>query len=62
MEKLKYKFLKKKNPPSTSEFWYDISAGGYLKPEDFSKDKVTIQAIKDAIKLLEKCEQMCEIE
>lgn len=57
-----YKFKKSKEKPYTSEFWYDISAGGYLKPEQFSSDPATIKAIKDAVALLEKLEAMCELQ
>ena len=60
---MKYKFKKPgKNGPYTSEFWYDIAYGGYLKPEQFSDDPATILAIKDAIALLKKLEDMCEFE
>jgi len=47
-------------PPVTDDFWYDISAGGYLKAEEFSDDPATIKAIKDAVKLLEQLENMCD--
>jgi len=56
----KYKFKKLEERPVTGEFWYDISAGGYLKPEEFSDDPETIKAIKEAVKLLQKLEYMCE--
>lgn len=55
----KYKFTDKK--PVTSEFWYDICEG-YLNPKDFSDDPDTVRAIKDAIKLLQKLESLCELE
>lgn len=58
-KKNKYKFST--NRPETSEFWYDIGAGGYLQAEDFSKDKDTIKAIKDAIELMKLCEERCEL-
>jgi hypothetical protein len=57
---MKYKLNKKKSP-STVEFWYDISAGGYLKAEDFSSDPETVEAIKEAVKLLQLCEEKCEL-
>lgn len=56
---MEYKFKKKVNV-STADFWYDLSAGGYLTPEDFTKDKETINAINDAVELLQKLEEMCE--
>lgn len=61
---MKYKFKKfnDDNRPSTAEFWYDISAGGYLKAKDFSSDPATIKAIEDAVELLEKLEEMCELQ
>lgn len=56
------KFTQDDDKPSTSEFWYDISSGGYLKASDFSSDKATIDAIKEAVKLLQECEKMCELQ
>lgn len=57
-----YKFRKRKTPPRTADFWYDLNSGGYLKAEDFSKDPETIKAINDALKLIAKCEEMCEFD
>jgi hypothetical protein len=61
-KKAKYKFKDLGDDrPSTGEFWYDISAGGYLKAKDFSDDPTTIKAIEEAVKLLSACEEMCEL-
>lgn len=57
---MKLKF-KKKIKVETSEFWYDISSGGYIKAEDFSDDPETIKAINDAVKLLQTLENKCEL-
>jgi hypothetical protein len=60
---MKYKFKKHTQniKPCTSEFWYDVAYGGYLKAEDFSADPQTIEAIKEAVKLLIKLEDMCDL-
>jgi hypothetical protein len=57
-----HKFKKLRKQPATQEFWYDISLGGYLKPEQFSSDPATIKAIKDAVALLQKLENMCDVQ
>lgn len=57
-----YKFKKSKERPSTSEFWYDIAHGGYLTAKQFSDDPATLKAINEAVSLLKKVENMCELE
>jgi hypothetical protein len=55
---MKYKFKNLKKPIHSSEFWYDIAYGGYLKPNQFSDDPETIKEIENAIILLGICEEM----
>src|ERR1700688_4403124 len=58
VKKPKYKLSAKKGLPSTYEFWYDLTDGEYLQAEDFSDDPATIRAIKDAVKLIKRCEKL----
>ena len=44
--------FKKKSIISTSDFWYDLMEGGYVKPEKLLKDKKDVEAVLSAIKTL----------
>lgn len=59
-KKTEYKF--KRSGPTTADFCYDLSKGGYMKAEDFSDDPATQKSIKDAVALLSRCEELCEYE
>jgi hypothetical protein len=37
---------------TTDGFWYDISDGGYIKPEEVLTDQVRAKELKHAINLL----------
>lgn len=42
------------DPQGTSNgFWYDITDGGYIKPEDILVDQERASKLNEAIKLLE---------
>lgn len=45
---------------STSDFWYDLTKGGYLKPEEILENKEDIEKVKDAISVLKDFESSCE--
>ena len=36
----------------TSDFWYDITYGGYIKPDKLLEDKKEAKIVNDAINLL----------
>lgn len=41
---------------NTSEFWYDLTDGGYIKPENLLEDPEEAKKVNEAIKLLMKFE------
>jgi len=47
-----FKF-KKGAEVSTDDFWYDLTSGGYIKPENLLDDPEQAKAVKDAIDLLQ---------
>jgi hypothetical protein len=44
--------FKKDAEVSTSDFWYDMTAGGYIKPEEILANPEQVKAVQDAIKTL----------
>ena len=44
----------------TSEFWYDLTAGGYLNPENICVSKADAERVKEAIAIVKDFEQSCE--
>lgn len=52
--------IKKGVEASTSDFWYDLSKGGYLSPEKILENKDDIEKVKAAIKVIEEFETSCE--
>lgn len=40
-------------------FWYALTDGGYLKPEDIYEDKETINAVKKAVEIIRKFKSDC---
>jgi hypothetical protein len=47
-------FKKRKEPVYYSDFWYDLTDGGYIKPEALLKDKGEARAVREAIELLQR--------
>jgi len=45
---------------STGEFWYDLTDGGYIKPEEILVDEKDIESVKQAIKVIREFESSCE--
>ena len=45
---------------STSEFWYDLTSGVYLRPEEILEDESDIEKVKQAIETLMEFERSCE--
>ena len=45
---------------STSDFWYDLTDGGYLNPDEICSDKKDAQKVQDAIKIIKEFQASCE--
>ena len=45
---------------TTSDFWYDLTSGGYLKLEDILENIEDIHAVEEAIATLKEFEDSCE--
>ena len=45
---------------STSDFWYDLTSGGYLNPEDILEDAEDVARVKEAIETLKEFEDSCD--
>ena len=52
--------IKKGCKASTSDFWYDLTEGGYLKPEKMLKKESDAKRVKDAIAVIKEFELSCE--
>jgi hypothetical protein len=52
--------IKKGCTNSTSDFWYDLTDGGYLKPEEMLESESDIKAVKDAISIIVDFQRSCE--
>lgn len=37
---------------STSEFWYDLTSGGYLEPEEILENPEDAKKVREAIKII----------
>lgn len=44
----------------TDDFWYDLSRGGYIKPDEMMEDKEMARNIKAAVKLILAFEDACK--
>jgi len=44
---------------STSDFWYDLTDGGYLNPEDILEDAEDVERVKEAIETIREFEDSC---
>ena len=51
--------IKKDCTATTSDFWYDLTSGGYLKPEDILENQEDVDRVKNAIAVLLEFEQSC---
>ncbi len=52
--------LKKGLTDATSEFWYDCTKGGYLKPEKMLENQEDIKKVREAIEVVREFENSCE--
>ena len=55
--KLKYKGKGEPYDPEMGDFYYDLTDGGYCKPEDYCVNKSDIVKILDAIAVLKDYEE-----
>ncbi len=53
----KFNFKKQKEPIPVGDFWYDLTDGGWIKPEKLLTDPEQIKAVNEAIELLKSYEQ-----
>jgi len=61
MEEINWKFKKDAEPQgSSSGFWYDITMGGYVKPEEVLEDKEQLQKLNDALAVVRSFESSLE--
>ena len=47
---------------STSDFWYDLTDGGYLDPHEICENEEDAKKVLDAISIIKDFEQSCEEE
>lgn len=52
--------IKENCTAGTEDFWYDLSCGGYLKPENILENEEDIVKVKEAIEVLMEFESSCE--
>jgi len=52
--------LKKGLEISTEDFWYDLTMGGYLKPEEILENEEDIKKVKDAVAIIRDFQDSCE--
>lgn len=47
-----WKFKKNAQPQGSGDFWYDLTDGGYIKPEAVLSDKAQIKEIRQAVETI----------
>ncbi len=52
--------IKKGLKVSTGEFWYDLTLGGYLNPDEICENKEDAERVKEAVKVIRDFEKSCE--
>lgn len=45
---------------STGDFWYDLTAGGYLRPEEILERPEDVKKVQEAIDILTDFQASCE--
>ena len=45
---------------TSAGFWYDITDGGYIKPDDVLLDKVAVARVQEAVEILKSFEEALE--
>jgi hypothetical protein len=44
----------------SGDFWYDLTDGGYLKPDEICENPVDVEKVKQAIAVLMDFKESCE--
>lgn len=52
--------IKKGLEISTAEFWYDLTDGGYIKPEEICVSKADILLVRQAVEIIRDFQKSCE--
>lgn len=52
--------IKKGCKASTSDFWYDLTLGGYLNPDEICESPEDARRVKEAIEVVKEFEDSCE--
>ena len=52
--------IKKDLDICTQDFWYDLTDGGYLKPEEILVNQEDVDKVNKSIKILMEFQQSCE--
>ena len=52
--------IKKGLTIATGDFWYDLTSGGYIIPEDICENKEDAEKVNEAIKIIKDFEESCE--
>jgi hypothetical protein len=52
--------IKKGLEISTGDFWYDLTDGGYLDPDEICADKSDAHRVKEAIAVIQDFQSSCE--
>ena len=50
---MEWKFKADAEPVVSNDFWYDLTDGGYIKPEELLDDEEQIKELKEAIELIQ---------
>ena len=50
------------NPESNDGFWYDLTGGGYIKPEQILADEKQLKKLQKAIEIVSSFEKMLKEE
>ena len=45
---------------STTDFWYDLTDGGYLKPEEILENPSDVKRVKEAIAVIIEFQDSCD--
>ncbi len=56
-----WKFKEELEPQGSSDgFWYDITVGGYIKPEELLEDEDQLKKLNEAIEIVRSFERALE--
>jgi len=52
--------IKENCQASTAEFWYDLTDGGYLDPDEILENPEDAKRVKEAIAVIKEFENSCD--